>query len=125
MSRNTELAWAAGFFDGEGCTTQCRWSPTIYVSQNDREVLDRFQAAVGLGKVRGPYRRSKSSYKPESPRYIFHTSGATTAEVLKLLWPFLSRVKKEQAIKVFEGSTRKYSHSPRVQYRSAFLGWVA
>jgi hypothetical protein len=64
-----EVAWAAGFFDGEGTTGTYRDGSTttkrcriqISASQNDREVLDRFAMIVGVGKVGGPYDNVKSS----------------------------------------------------------------
>jgi hypothetical protein len=47
-----ELAWAAGFFDGEGCVTFRRtgiWtSICMSVSQADRGPLDRFRTAATI-----------------------------------------------------------------------------
>lgn len=55
IERREEMAWAAGFFDGEGCFSYSRkvYTPTIAIAQVDRQVLDRFRAAVGIGKVYG------------------------------------------------------------------------
>lgn len=56
------------------------------ISQKDREVLDRFQRAVGAGKIcisRGMF------------YYYIYTLKAD--KVLSQLWPYLSRIKKEQA----------------------------
>jgi hypothetical protein len=53
-----DLAWAAGFFDGEGCFsfTDRTGYATVAVGQVEREPLERFKAAVdGLGKIYGPY----------------------------------------------------------------------
>ena len=51
-SRREELAWAAGFFEGEGTFDSHRSRglsfPRMTISQNDREPLDHFAAAVGL-----------------------------------------------------------------------------
>jgi len=90
-----ELAWAAGFFDGEGCTAKKRASGTnsnqiiLSVSQKHREVLDRFMAAVGRGVVCGPY----------GPRRMHNLSvngyDAVIA-VMVLLWPHLGSEKRDQ-----------------------------
>ena len=67
MTDTHELAWAAGFFDGEGSVSyqrQCRKSHSraqrvisidIFQTSGNQEVLERFQTAVGVGKVNGPY----------------------------------------------------------------------
>src|SRR5258708_1520938 len=51
-----QLAWAAGFYDGEGCVgcyrTGGRAKPSslnMSVTQKGSEPLERFQRAVGLG----------------------------------------------------------------------------
>jgi hypothetical protein len=94
-----ELAWAAGFFDGEGCTSK-RSSPQtgicIFIWQNDREVLDRFRNAVGVGKVYGPY-SFPSQHGRVNHQYAIANGNSIT--VLDQLFPFLSSIKREQAIK--------------------------
>ena len=68
-NKELELAWAAGFFDGEGCT--CIWKGNtgfnnrrvqvqIHQSSADGtpEVLKRFLEAVEVGKIYGPYKFS-------------------------------------------------------------------
>lgn len=111
MSMETELAWAAGFFDGEGCTflnrhkvthydrpnrpTNYVSSPTITIAQVDRRALDRFVAAVGVGKVSGPYvpRTPKSN-----PYFKCAIAGRDrVCAVLTKMWPYLGPVKRDQA----------------------------
>lgn len=60
----TELAWAAGFWDGEGSAWRSQPAgrntaqPCARINQSSTggipEVLIRFQRAVGLGTVKGP-----------------------------------------------------------------------
>jgi hypothetical protein len=106
----TERAWAAGFFDGEGST-----SPRLYkgrpgialsVGQKDRELLDRFAATVGCGAIYGPHfdRRAEGRF-----RFDFAASGPTSVrQILGLLCPYLGKVKRRQALEAFD------------KYRSAF-----
>ena len=89
---STELAWAAGFFDGEGCISRKRAassrSCSFSVSQNGFECLLRFRAALGLGKI-------YSSPGKVNQLMIMRLSDVDMA--LTLLWPYLSGPKKKQA----------------------------
>jgi len=91
-----ELAWAAGFFDGEGCT--CFWIQKnrfynrkygrirVSIAQKDRFVLRRFLYAVNTGSI------SFSGGK-----YQFYADGLEKCQIiLILLWKFLSPIKKNQ-----------------------------
>ena len=108
MASKTELAWAAGFFDGEGYITGRpqrqrangleRAYPRlrIAVAQCDPEVLNRFLGAVRLGKVKGPYAwKEKPTW---SPKYYYECSrpGAVMT-VVASLWSYLSSIKRQQA----------------------------
>jgi len=71
---DTEVAWCAGFFDGEGhvsyhrsypSETSGRVSPQLYANvpqaSDNIEVLVFFQSVVGLGKILGPYKMPNSN----------------------------------------------------------------
>ena len=89
-----EIAWAAGFFDGEGCTTICGRQVRIQVKQVDPRPLERFYAAIGkVGTIRLEPRRGGSR-----PIYVWYAQRAGVVfHVLDRLWPYLSEPKKEQA----------------------------
>lgn len=101
--RTLELAWAAGFFCGEGSfvsgwsRTDELWRVMFSITQKSTkgrpEVLSRFQQAVGLGAVGGPY--SRQTYRAVSG------GASATLRLAALLWPWLSRVKRAQAIAAF------------------------
>lgn len=100
-----ELAWAAGLFDGEGHTSFRKRSRNVQtggrqvysthifdVRQIDRRVLERFAAAVGLGRVYGPY-------KPKNGRPVWAFAVANFEDVQAIsamLWKWLSPVKRQQ-----------------------------
>jgi hypothetical protein len=95
LDREVELAWCAGFFDGEGSTVRKSASGTnraqieLGISQNDRRVLDRFAAAVGAGRIGGPY----------GHRLMFqYRLGGYDAVLAAMvaLWPYLGEQKQEQ-----------------------------
>jgi hypothetical protein len=104
-----DLAWCAGFFDGEGCfsiskstTRHPHKYASVRINQVHREVLDRFALAVEVGKVRGPYQRG-----PNQPIYVY--SASTWCEVktiADLLWPWLGTIKRDQAERVLNESKK-------------------
>jgi hypothetical protein len=111
MIRYENLAWAAGFFDGEGTTyrrlngykrtTNKSKQPQtvdylqVAVSQVNKEPLVRFAQVVG-GKVNGPY----GPYRPSKrPYYQWFASSARASKVLTMLWPYLTKIKRTQARK--------------------------
>ena len=101
-----ELAWAAGFFDGEGHTTVYPdkgkyLQIKIQIAQIDRQVLDRFQNAVlGLGYINGPYYSKQSNKKPE---YRFCAGSFEHVQaIIAMLYGFLSPVKQEQCLQVLK-----------------------
>lgn len=115
MMNREELAWAAGFFDGEGnvrfgSNAPLKGSIRVQVGQTDRRVLDRFQKAVlGLGKVYGPYPRLKENWQP---RYIFETHGFEQSQaIVAMLYQFLSPVKQEQCLKALGEYNEWYGSS--------------
>lgn len=111
----TELAWAAGFFDGEGsifvnhverskhrdrvgCPVYRCTSPVLSIAHVRREPLDRFCVAVG-GRVRGPYKPRTAKAKPY---HRWEASGrASVHRVITLLWRYLSAPKREQTCRVW------------------------
>lgn len=60
----SDLAWAAGLFEGEGCATVNKYKsgnggrPTMQLQMTDEDVVRKFHAVIGMGKVYGPYRPS-------------------------------------------------------------------
>ena len=109
-----EVAWAAGFFDGEGSTLIRRQSRTpqvaVQVAQTDPRALERFKAAVGgLGNITGPYKAKSIRHKE---KWSFSAASFEQAQaILATLWRFLGPVKRQQALVVLreyrEGQNNK------------------
>ncbi len=104
---STELAWAAGFIDGEGCfhlvgkvnrrgVKKHRFA--LAASQSDDRPLKRLSLAVGHGNVHGPYNHTKDPLR-KKVTYQWSVSGAHAWRIYNLLLPYLSEPKKEQAEK--------------------------
>ena len=94
---STEAAWAAGFYDGEGSTSVWRSHTTVTtmtISQVDRRSLDRFLAVVGEGRVNGPY--EVHSHPERQPIFYWKATGARAHRAMRIIWPYLGTVKREQ-----------------------------
>lgn len=96
------MAWAAGFWDGEGSVylsgalDRVRQYPQARIDQSSTsgvpEVLIRFQDAVGLGVISGPELKDG-----REPLYKWVVSNRSEAERLAaLLDPWFGDVKREQ-----------------------------
>lgn len=102
------LAWAAGFFDGEGGTYMKSarrkdgtrsFSPTMHVAQTTLPVLEKFQqATTGMGKIYGPRIFDDQRRKPVWSWQV--SNYECVVQVLCLLWPWLGDVKRDQGTEV-------------------------
>src|ERR1700682_5170534 len=95
----TELAWAAGFLDGEG-TFCISWRKNkkstksygyfrICASQSHRKVFDRLKKIIG-GSVTGPYPHSRGK------SYFQFCLSKNAENMFWKLFPYLSKVKRLQ-----------------------------
>jgi hypothetical protein len=111
-----ELAWAAGFFDGEGSIhlgpaypgKTNRKCPRIGIGQSGEHapaLLKRFQDAVGgLGSIGGPYEKYGDKAFNRLPRYQFAAGGFPSVQAITaMLWPFLGPAKRDKIKQVFTG----------------------
>lgn len=106
-----ELAWAAGFWDGEGsasihvCNQGKNRYPKLSITQvgEDKELLLRFQVAIGgYGKI---YIHTKPTEKHQASWQLVIQNQPQIEKIMKILWPYLSSVKKQQYKKVKASST--------------------
>jgi hypothetical protein len=89
----TGIEWAAGLYEGEGTIYLNRGSPCINLRMTNKEAVEKFQGAVGIGKVYGPY-KWKGHYKP---LYCFQIDKASdTIKVAEAIYPHLTKERQEQ-----------------------------
>jgi hypothetical protein len=98
--KSHKLAWAAGFFDGEGYVglrhnkrDDSGWLSAI-VTQKDRRLLERFQQYVGFGRIGKPSKTGVSN--------IAFTNSADVLKLYELLAPYLGPQKTEQFMRSFQ-----------------------
>lgn len=118
LSINEKLAWAAGFFDGEGhVSTQIRKQKNrkcitrkinITIPQSSDsgipEVLEKWVDAIGFGKIFA----KKPTGSRKQPYVVSYDSYTDVVMIKELLWPWLGEVKRKQ----FEDSLEKYYSLP-------------
>lgn len=115
MDERIELAWAAGFFDGEGTTTAHKGNASQRlhlmvavkqtVSRDEAhsglpDVLVRFAAAVGVGRIGGPYldRPGRAGFsEARRPQYMWYAKADAAQVAVRRLWLDLGDVKRAQA----------------------------
>lgn len=104
-SSETEKAWAAGFFDGEG-SVHIAWRhlrkdgteycyPQVSLSQSGltaKAILERFGKAVEVpGKLYGPKPPAKNQ---RQVRFLWEANGIVkTRQIFEVLFPYLSMPK--------------------------------
>jgi len=110
-----ELAWAAGFFDGEGSIVLTRRGagpPSLYLAQASTEdgphsSLVRLHRAVGgLGRISGP------RYLPDEwskrPQWRWEATSFEASQcVIAMLWAHLGQVKRMKTRDAFIGYTSR------------------
>lgn len=103
---NTELAWAAGLFEGEGCISKTNTDSVrldLGMMARDMDVLRRLQRVLGRGKIYGPYKNGMAFW------IVYGREGSVS--VLMDLWPWLGKRRKATAIKHFP----RLRHYPRMR----------
>lgn len=95
-----EIAWAAGFFEGEGSITECRGRLRAQLKNTDVEVIDRFAAIVGVGVVYGPYRRRSTDGFRRKPAWLWVAEEHDALDALALLGPWLSGRRLARALEL-------------------------
>ena len=116
--KHEELAWAAGFMDGEahfGLVASSNKNKHIHIQvcQTEDGPLERLQNILGRGKIYGPYNAKKADGSARKPYKQFHIDSFEQVQyAICLLWTWLSRPKKNQIIKMMTGYV-EYSHRPK------------
>lgn len=101
----TEIAWAAGFLDGEGSFTLRGKSPRIDITQKVIEPLEYFRNIFSVGNIYSSSVLTPSG-KPTT-RHHFVATGVDAMSILSLILPYLV-LKKESAATLFhEGQSRR------------------
>jgi|SRR5579872_1287618 len=99
-----DIAWAAGFLEGEGyfgLHTGLWISERIQARQNDPECLDRLQTIFGGYRSKITQRCNKLSNKPTIEDWAVY--GPRAKGIMMTVFPFMSARRKDQIKAVLEG----------------------
>lgn len=90
-----ELAWCAGFYDGEGNSgLTSQGYPRLSIGQTEISTLERFQRATRTGTIYGPYEKKRPGW---AAVYMYIANGSQEVQATAvMLWPFLSQPKRDQ-----------------------------
>ncbi|HKT90082.1 MAG TPA: LAGLIDADG family homing endonuclease [Candidatus Sulfotelmatobacter sp.] len=114
MATETDYAWAAGFFDGEGCVSiysQKRYTcARVHIVQKDIRPLIRMSKMFGERERIGSVKRADRRHT----YYRLTFSGQRAADVLEKMLPYLS-LKREVAMLALQlqESVNKFSVKER------------
>jgi hypothetical protein len=113
------IAWAAGFYEGEGSATRHGSRFALQIKNTDLEPLKRFRSAVEAGTIYGPYWYDDSAIPRRKAFWVWMVHGETGMAVLRLLAPWLSTRRLDQATSVLV--SLKGSVEPDAERTFAFL----
>jgi hypothetical protein len=116
-----ELAWAAGFFDGEGWAAKKKRGVQARINQSGNAgvpaVLVRFQRIVERGRIGGPIRE-----EGRKDLYFWQVSSrGDVAAVARATWPWLGDVKRAEFVGAIADLSTFGSALPS---RSELLAWA-
>jgi len=92
-----ERAWAGGLFEGEGCFSLSRGlHPNAQLRMTDEDSVRRFAAAVGVGRITGPY-----SQKGHKLTWAWTVHSFENVQYIgALLWPYLGARRRRRFAEV-------------------------
>ena len=100
----TDLAWAAGLFEGEGCFNvytrkSGKQQVQMRLGMTDEDVVVRFKSIVGCGTVRGPIFR-RPDEKPMWDWCIYEA--VQVRRLIDVFMPWLGNRRRAKALEVLE-----------------------
>lgn len=106
-----DLGWVAGFIEGEGSFQWARVTPSVTVSQVQREPLEKLLKLCG-GNIYHISRKTDAAKWSDYDRWYIYGDGAY--ELIRLIYPLLSPRRKEQAKVIY---TKRYRqiNKPKIQ----------
>jgi hypothetical protein len=101
----TDLAWAIGLFEGEGCITMSKALVQVSMRSTDKDVMERFVGIIGAGTVR--LSRSPSAPAHHKDQWAWQLVGGPAEYFLRMILPWLCERRRGRAEEVL-GRRRDY-----------------
>lgn len=96
-SREQQIAWAAGIFEGEGCISWSGDSFALSLKNTDESVVRCFCDVLELGWFYGPYEWEGRDGFSRKPFWVWMARREIGMEALDLLAPWLSKRRLDRA----------------------------
>lgn len=121
MVNDTDLAYIAGYFDGEGCVSVWKRRPAytcisprhilnIQISSTDKSGLDWINSRF-KGKMLYAHNRTKSN-SADSWKWL--VSAKRAADILRLILPYLKLKRREAELAIqLQDDMQRHLHEPR------------
>jgi hypothetical protein len=90
------MAWAAGWFEGEGSILLSGGRIHARVPNTDHEIIVRFAETLELGTVYGPY-PTYTSGRRKKPLWVWLATEEAALDAVALMWPWLGRRRRSRA----------------------------
>ena len=109
--KTTEIAWLAGLFEGEGCFTLIRTSPTrrdprVFLGMGDLDVMERARSLLG---VKALVFKRKPGPLAKRPAYQFTVCGPRAIGIMLTLYSFLGARRRGRIREILHALYRKPS----------------
>lgn len=95
LSNETDLAWAAGLIEGEGCfTCHSKHHPYFLLDMTDKDVVEKLQKVFPFCILRGPYTHAKRPTM--KPRWRLDGFGPSAVKVMEAVLPYMGSRRTEK-----------------------------
>jgi len=92
----SEIAWAAGLFEGEGSVILTKWGRIkLQMKLTDQDVLEHFRHIMG-GVINGPYQYNVPGKPPRKRFWLWSVTGPKANDACILLEPWLGKRRRER-----------------------------
>jgi hypothetical protein len=104
VSREVDLAWAAGVFEGEGtwCVTKGRSAQAV-VAMRDRDVVERLAEIINFGSVREIKRAERNPKHSDIYAWGVY-NGPQVRALIAMFMPYLGERRKVKALEILEAT---------------------
>jgi len=99
-TREEEIAWATGLFEGEGTITVSNEQLVVRLVNTDEAVVRRLAEIVPFGTIYGPYDRQERDGFRRKPLWVWIASRESGLDALALMWPWLSSRRRKRALEL-------------------------
>jgi hypothetical protein len=118
----TDLAWAAGLFEGEGCIS-AGWDrrvglkggprsyPIATIGMTDRDVIEHFLAVMRFGRIHS--QSPGSTRRERKVMWYWKTRGFEEVQAtVAMLWPWLGNRRRQRAREVLKHASLPTLNAP-------------